>query len=109
MGPWQFAVVTLAAYRVWRIIARDSITEKAREVVTGVDDDHAPELADADRSPHPGRVYLSALIRCPWCSGFYVSIAAYAAWLIFPTETFWVSLPLAISAALGIIRKTLDQ
>lgn len=105
---WPFVLLTLAAYRVWRIAARDSITEKAREAVTGYDDQHAPPLKDADRRPSAVRVYLSALIRCPWCLGFYVSVAAYGLWWAWPTVTLALATPLAISTLLGLTRKNLD-
>lgn len=106
MSAWQFVVVTLGAYRLWRIAARDTITEPVREAVTGYDDDEAPGLTDAPRKTW--RIYVSGLVRCPWCLGFWISLAVYGAWLLWPHATFYALTPFAISAALGIVRKTLD-
>ena len=104
--PWVFVLLALAAYRVWRIAARDSITEKARVAVTGYDDEHAPPLEPDTRS---SRRYLSALIRCPWCLGWWISWAAWGLWMLWPTAAVAVATPLALSATLGLIKKNLDR
>lgn len=106
MSPWAFVLVALGAYRLWRIVARDSITEKARVAATGYADADAPPLEPGTRSP---RRYLSALIRCAWCSGFYIAVAAYVCWRLWPHATLTGATPLALSAVLGLTRKNLDK
>lgn len=118
MEPWEFVVVALGAFRLWRIAARDTITEKAREAVTGYDDDEAPPLKAAESSRPPSTiedenrygswrvsVYLSALIRCPWCLGFYVSVGTYVAWRLWPDATIVAATVLALSTLLGLLGK----
>lgn len=127
-GPWPFALLALAAFRLWRVAARDSITEKAREALTGFDDEAAPPLALAEPAyasqsglllqyeasiwregpPRRSRRYLSALIRCPWCLGFWIALAVAGAWWAFPHVTLLAATPLALSAALGLVKKNLD-
>lgn len=107
MSPWQFVVVALGAYRLWRIAARDTITAPAREAATGYDDAGAPGLNEAPRKT--ARVYLSALVRCPWCLGFWISLAAYVAWRLWPHATLVAATPLALSAVLGLVKKNLDK
>lgn len=150
---WPFVLLALATFRVWRILARDSITEKAREAVTGFTDEQAPALNEKVYEPPPGprslpeplveipagvhvqvggetisesrliatndwtiwaygkprwRVYLSALIRCPWCSGWWLSLAAAGCYWAEPRWTLVAATPLALSAVLGLTKKNLD-
>lgn len=108
--PWEFALLALGAFRLSRLVGWDSITEKLRTRVTGYRDEDAPELsneADARRFP-AWRVYVSTLIRCPWCQGFYVSVTVWAAWVGAARWTLAVCAPLAVSATVGLIAKNLD-
>lgn len=53
-------LIGVAAYRVWRIAARDQITEPLRH----------PIVARSDR---PVWGWWWDLIDCPWCLGFWVT------------------------------------
>lgn len=101
--PWAFVLLALAAYRLWRLAARDSITADAREAVTGYDDDHAPALDEAPRKTP--RVYLSALLRCPWCLGFWLSLATACVYWAAPHAALVIAFPLAVSAVVGLLGK----
>lgn len=119
---WQFALLALAAFRVYRLIARDTITEPVREAITYRDDREVAlgdELADKlkergievvgdDRPTKGWRVYLSTLIRCPWCAGFYVSVAWWASWSEWPRPTLFAAVPWAVSAVVAMLAKNLD-
>lgn len=52
--------------------------------------------------------YVSKLIRCPWCLGFWLSILAWAAWQAWPRGTLTVMSLLALAALPGLITKNLD-
>jgi hypothetical protein len=58
VAPWEFVLVALGAYRLWRIFARDTITADLRETVTGYDDDRAPSLDEKDAPPPPTKPTL---------------------------------------------------
>jgi hypothetical protein len=84
-------LLTLASYRVWRLIALDSITEPIR----------ARFIFREGR----GWEWLSTLVTCPWCSGFWISGAASLGWLLaFGLPLGWLALlwP-AVSALVGMI------
>lgn len=112
-GPWAALLLTLAAYRVWRLISRDTITEPVRAALTYPDDSavtlgHDTEgitIIGVDDDAKPLRVYLSTMLRCPWCMGFYVSVAAWALWLAWPHAAVVAAVPLAISAVVGLVGK----
>lgn len=104
-SPWEFALLAAAVFRVYRLLARDTITASAREVVTGYDDESAPSPED---QPANARAWLSTLVRCPWCLGFHLSVEAYVAWRRWPRQTMTVATPLALSAAVALAEKHLD-
>lgn len=119
-GPWQFALLALAAYRLFRLEALDTITAPLRAWLT-YPDETAVTLSDPPAEdafevityseparPHSWRIYLATLIRCPWCAGFYVAWIVWGLWLLRPHAALFVAVPLAISALIGLTRKNLD-
>lgn len=58
MTIFYTVLITLTAYRLWRLAAIDQITEPLR----------APLI----RSDHPAVVWLLDLIGCAWCLGFWL-------------------------------------
>lgn len=115
-SPWAFVLLALAAYRLYRLGSRDTITEPIRAAVAygddeavSLDDEPRVEVVGVDREiPKGWRVYLSTLVRCPWCAGFYVSVAVWAAWWAAPRWTMFLAAPWALSAVLGLAKKNLD-
>lgn len=80
---WQFLLLALAAYRVWRLIAFDEVTAHARSRLAG----------------HPT---LETFTRCPWCFGFWITLALWAAWWVWPHPILVALAPLAISTLVGL-------
>jgi hypothetical protein len=114
-GWLPLVLLALAAFRIYRLIARDTLTEPIREAITYPDaasvalaDDARLEVVGEDEQPKAWRVYLSTLVRCPWCAGFYVSGAWWAAWVVWPRFTLFVAVPWAISAVVALLAKNLD-
>lgn len=116
---WQFVLLALAAYRVYRLIARDTITEPLRAAVSYPDTqavslDEQPEdegltvIGTDTDIPKSWRVYVATLIRCPWCAGFYVSVGTWLLWDVWPRPVLFLATPWAIAAVLGLVKKNLD-
>jgi hypothetical protein len=107
--PWSFVLLALACFRATRLIGWDSISEPLRKRMTGYTDAGAPTISDTQRRKHgKARVYFSTLVRCPWCIGTYVCLAAYGLWLWHPLVAFALSVPAALGAVTGLVAKTLD-
>lgn len=92
MTVW--ALSTLAAYRLWRLLALDDLpgVAEAREAIY----DRAPERwADA--------------IACPWCLGWWCCVAVFAAvWLAGTPLTLPPVQVAAASTVVGLIGANLD-
>lgn len=102
-----FLVLTLGAFRLTRIIGWDTmhLLVAAREWLTGrrLEDDGTVTVLNPRRPE-----WLDQLLSCPWCLGWWVTLATAFAWWAAPTVTLAVALPLALSAAVGLIAKQWD-
>ena len=84
---WGLALLGLAAYRTWRLLAEDSILDK-------------PRLRLYQRSRKESFVNF---VGCPWCFGFWISLAWWGAWQLWPHDTLVAAGVMALSAVVGII------
>lgn len=85
---WVFVLLALAAWRTWLLLAEDTILDRARR-----------------RLPEPWTDWLT----CPRCAGFWVALAWWAAWLIWPHGVTVASVPLALSAAVALLAVAADR
>ncbi len=109
---YQFALLALAAYRIWRLLAEDEILEWPRRYLVRL-----PQTWDeGDSIPRAYRNKLADFLTCPWCLGFWVSLGSYVGWMLTLGDTpdsvsdVFVALGIwfALSAVVGIIRSQLD-
>lgn len=85
--PWEFALLALATLRVWKLIAEDSILDRPRDWFLV-------------------RMKIDELIECPWCSGWWIGLAWWGAWLAEPKWTLVAATPWALSYAVGFVTST---
>lgn len=100
---WWEAVLGLAAgFRVWRLLAEDTVLNRPRAWVFG--------LGDWTSGPPPVgyRGKLADFVTCPWCFGFWVVVAGWLLWLVWPDGTLVLATPFALSAAVGVIAHFLE-
>lgn len=91
---WSFALLGLAAYRVWKLVAEDTILDKPRAwFVYGFRKWRGNGSAE----------YVKDFISCPWCLGFWVALAWWGAFEAWPHGTIIATVPLAISAIVGVL------
>lgn len=80
---WEFAILALAAFRAWKLIGDDEILERPRKWL-------------CDRMPSEK---LELFLVCPWCAGFWLTLAVWALWLVWPEWTLFVATPAALNGA----------
>lgn len=99
---WGFILLAAAAYRTWRLIGLDTITEPLRRRATGLPDswEHGDEL------PKGYREWLAVFLQCPWCAGADIAIGWWLLWRFWPHLTTEATVPFALSAAVGLLGKT---
>ena len=103
-APWVGLVLALAVLRVYRLAALDTFPPlvHARNRLVG---------ATFTRAGRPSftRPLLADWLVCAWCSGLWWSAGWYTAWLLWPRPTLYAAVPLALSAAAGIMQTLLPE
>lgn len=87
---WAFTLLTLAAYRTWRLLAHDLIHDPLR---------HRLVRAESKQEE---------FLQCPWCAGFWIALAWWLAWCAWPHGTLVAAVPFALSAIVALIAVNLD-
>jgi hypothetical protein len=91
-GPYEFVILALAAYRLWKLLAEDAILDRPR----------AWAMAQAERRGH-GDLFATWLT-CPWCSGLWLTGWVWLWWAVWP-NAIWGASVLAASTIIGLIAR----
>jgi hypothetical protein len=94
---YELALLALAAWRLFHLVAFDDILDRPRRYITRLNRTWKQE---GDATGLRYREGLASFITCPFCMGFWTSVLVWVGWLVFPTETLWVAVPLALNAGL---------
>lgn len=108
MTALNFAVLALAIHRCARIIGWDTITQRWRVRWLGWNDDGRPNDWVTPAQREGWRKKVAAFLHCPWCQGFWLSLAWFAAWRYWGGIVIWLAWPLALSSFVGVYTKLLD-
>ncbi len=103
-SPWVAVILTLGTFRLLRLLAWDEFPPivRVRDRILGA---HEQVTNDDPGCYHP---LLADLWTCPFCLGFWLSLAVYLLWLWQPTRTLYCAAPFALSGAVGLIAKNWD-
>lgn len=91
-----FIALSLAVYRVFRLIGRDDITASFRDWVS-------------DRLKRVPKLLL--FLTCEWCLGTWLSLASVYSthrWLV-PLEPHWLLWSVAVACVVGLIGTAVDK
>jgi hypothetical protein len=95
---YEIILLSLAAWRIFQLIAFDSILDQPRRYVTRLGKKWEKE---GDALPKEYREKWALFLQCPYCLGFWLGLVWWGAWLIWPYETLVAAVPFVISA--GVI------
>lgn len=111
-SPYEFVLLALAAYRLWRLISEDEVLEKPRRWLVRL-----PQTWDeGDAIPKQYRNEWALFLTCPWCAGAWVSLVSYIGWMftigqapnVFSEFAVAGGVWFAVSASVGLIRVRID-
>lgn len=88
---WPFLLLALAAWRIWRLLAHDTILDPVRQRIV------RPESKQEE------------FLQCPFCAGFWVALAWWVLWCAWPHWALVVAVPFALSAVLALVAVNGDQ
>jgi hypothetical protein len=80
-SPWEAALLALAAWRVFHLLAEDDILDTPRRYVTA-------RLSETWQD----------FITCVYCAGFWISVSWWLAWLALDEWALLAATPWAINA-----------
>lgn len=88
---WPFVLLALAAWRVFHLLAEDTILDRPRERF-------APEESKRE-----------LFIRCPFCAGFWIAVGWYMFWWWEPKPTLAIASVFALSAVAPVLEALLSS
>lgn len=92
---YELALLALAAWRIFQLIAFDSILDQPRRYVTRLGKKWEKE---GDAIPKEYREKWALFINCPYCLGFWIGLAWWGAWQMWPHGTLVAAVPWVLSA-----------
>lgn len=101
---WAFLLLALAAFRVYRLIAEDTILDGPRAWALGY-----RGWDGKGSAPKGYRAKWGEFITCPWCCGAHVSWMLWLCFLWQPHITLVACTPFALSAVVALTAKNLDR
>ncbi|HET9074423.1 MAG TPA: DUF1360 domain-containing protein [Solirubrobacteraceae bacterium] len=91
VAPADFALLTVAAHKLARVISHDRVLRPVRAPFTELQADAGP--GEVSERPRPGtrglRHALGDLLVCPFCLGMWTTTALFAGLLRWPRATRW--------------------
>lgn len=108
--PYVAVVMALGVFRLTRLVGWDAFppAERLRHRLLRTTVDRSLTQRQETRVYRYGRPTLAAAIQCPYCGGFWIGLATWGLWLVFPTLTVWLLAPFALNAVVGTWARMLD-
>lgn len=100
---WQFLLLALAAYRIFRLLAEDTLLDRPRRALLKLDPNWQE---DGDYTGERYREKWGLFLTCPYCAGFWIALLWWLAWLLWPHATVLLAVPAALSAVVALLAKT---
>jgi hypothetical protein len=102
---WAALLLALAAFRVWRLVAKDDVLDRPRRWLLRLGNEWQGQ---SDPIPRGYRSGLADFLTCPWCLGFWIVVAEWVLWQVWPHATLVVAAPLAVMAVAALVASNLD-
>ena len=106
---YEAALLALAAWRIFQLVAFDSILDRARRYVTRHGDWDAEADPQEAKLPAEYRRNLAVFINCPYCLGFWITLAWWGAWQLWPHGTLVTAALFALHAGMVGAHKLLSS
>lgn len=106
---YGFILLFLAAWRSWHLLAYDDILNWPRRYVTAAGNPKVNADGVWTNKPKEFREGLADWIECPYCSGWWVAIGWYGAFLIWPHGTTIAAVFCALGAGVVAAHKFLSS
>lgn len=97
ISVFQFFLLSLASFRITRLLVYDAIAEKLRQpFFNQIEEDGEQYLVP--------KGFIGSLLSCHWCTGFWVSFIVVLLHLVIPQYTDFIFLVFAVAGLSSIIQ-----
>lgn len=103
---YELLLLGAAAWRIFQLISDDDILDRPRRYLLRLGNEWEKE---GDPVPSNYRVSTGIFITCPYCAGFWIALAWWGAWQIWPHATLVIAVPFVISAGVVALAKVLSR
>jgi hypothetical protein len=101
---WEAALLALATWRIFNLLAHDKITDRLRRWFLNIPDEWEKE---GDPVGEDFRLKWALFLICPYCAGFWIGLVWWLSWQVFPHATLVVAVPFALNAGVIALAKIL--
>lgn len=103
---WEFFLLGLASWSTFQLAAHDDVLDKPRRKLLRLGN----EWKEAgDPVPDEYRVEWGLFLTCPYCAGFWISVAWLVTWWIVPGVVLPLAALMALRAVVVAGHKTLGK
>lgn len=95
---WEFALLGAASYRLWRLLAEDTILDRPRRWALRLG-----SWQEGDRAPEGYRAKAGEWLACPWCAGWWIALAWWGLWLAWEHGAVVAAVPFALSVVVALL------
>lgn len=104
--PWEAVLLALASWRIFQLVALDSILDQPRRYLTRLGKEWEKE---GDWVPLEYREKWALFLTCPYCLGFWITVVWWVSWQIFPHATLVIAGLLLLHAGMIAGHKLLSS
>jgi hypothetical protein len=103
---YSLLILSFAAWRTFQLLAFDDILDRPRRWVLRLDPNWKEE---GDEVGADYRLKWGLFVTCPYCAGFWISVAWYAVWQVTSFWTEFAAMVFVISSLLIFFHKQLAK
>lgn len=96
---WQFILIALAVLRLYWLLSSDTVLDKPRSKALRL----ATDWSTGQPIPSNYRARLGEFLLCSRCLGFWLSLAWWGAWQLWPNGAVVVAVPFALSCVVALL------
>jgi hypothetical protein len=101
---YQLLLLSLAAYRTFRLLSEDTILDGVRVRLVGL-----KGWREGTPTPPGYRLRVAEFVTCAFCLGAWVSLGWWLAFQMWPHGTVVAAVPFAVSAAVVFVASVLSE
>jgi uncharacterized protein DUF1360 len=102
---WEAALLALGAWRIFQLLAHDTILDWPRRRALRLSKD----WQEGQQPNAEYRLNWALFLTCPYCAGFWIALVWWGAWQIWPHGTLVAAGALAINAGVIALAKTIGS